>query len=261
MNIDSPSVEIRVRWQPHRRCSSHASGLRLPAILLLLLALAGCGGSSRSTGYADRPPSDRVANTAWQEWSRFGRATVVYGGFANGYSNRAGITERKEPLASKIGDYWAACGRSEWNGRTGHRPWSGAFVSWVMSRSGVSARDFPRIGRHGGYLAALYDRQRAGRAPFVLHAPNEYSPKPGDLVCSGTAGASWRTADPRTARRRIDSTANHCDVVTEVRGRHVHAIGGNVKNSVTMSLYPVDSRGRLLPVSGKRWMLVVEKRV
>ena len=36
--------------------------------------------------------------------------------------------------------------------------------------------------------------------------------------------------------------------------------GGNVKDSVTMSLYPVDSKGRLQPVGGRQWLLVVEKR-
>ena len=266
MNFDRPLVDVRVCWQPPVLRSSHAIGHRLPAILLLGLiawTLAGCGSSSRyGGGYADRPPSDRVAYTAWQEWTRFGRSTVVYGGQANGYTNRSGITERSEPLASKIGDYWGSCGHPDWNGRTSSRPWSGAFVAWVMSRSGISASEFPRDGRHGGYLAALYDREhRGGRAAFRLHAPNEYAPRPGDLVCTGTAGPTWRNADSRTARRRIDNTANHCDIVTDVRGGYIHAIGGNVKNSVSMSLYPVDSRGRLVPVSGKTWLLVVEKRV
>ena len=109
MNFDSPSVDVRVCWQPPALRSSHAFGHRLPAILLLALvswALAGCGSSGQRTGggYADRAPSDRVAYTAWQEWTRFGRSTVVYGGQAGGYSNRSGVTERSEPLASKIGD-------------------------------------------------------------------------------------------------------------------------------------------------------------
>lgn len=263
MNFDYPSVDLRVCWQLLSPRSSRAPSQWLPAFLLIALlplVLTACGSTDRH-GYADRPPSDRVAYTAWQEWTRFGRSTIVYGGHGNGYVNRNGVTERNEPLASKIGDYWGACGQSGWNGRTSGKPWSGAFVTWVMSRSGVSAAEFPRDGRHGGYLAALYDRsQRGGRAPFLLHSPSEYSPRPGDLVCSGTAGPTWRNADPRTARRRIDTTASHCDIVTDVRGGYAHAIGGNVKNSVTMSLYPVDSRGRLQAVGGRPWLLVVEKR-
>ena len=90
--------------------------------------------------------------------------------------------------------------------------------------------------------------------------PTNMRPKQGDLVCTGTAGPTWRYADLRTARRRIDNTASHCDVVTDVRGGFVHAVGGNVKNSVTMSLYPVDSRGRLANTPGKLWMMVVENR-
>jgi hypothetical protein len=260
MNIDRPFVEVRVCWQPPAAPSSRVFGLRLPAILLLTLFLAACGSSSSHHGYSERPPTDKVALTAWNEWTRFGRSTVVYGGQANGYTNRTGISERSEPLASRVGDYWGTCGHPDWNGRTSSKPWSGAFVAWVMAKSGYSAAQFPRDGRHGGYLSTLYDREKSRGAPFYLRAPNEYSPKPGDLVCSGTAGPTWRYADPRTAQRRIDNTANHCDVVTEVRGGFVHAVGGNVKNSVTMSLYPVDSKGRLQPVGGRPWLLVVEKR-
>lgn len=261
MRFDSPFVGFRVRWQLLRRLSSRAMELRLPAALSLVCAsslfLSGCG--STGTGYADRPPSDKVALIAWQEWTRFGRATVVYGGQANGYVNRPGITERSEPLASRVGEYWGVCGKPDWNGKTS-KPWSGAFVTWVMARSGYSSTQFPRNGRHGSYLSSLYDREKSRAAPFRLHAPNEYSPRPGDLVCSGTSGPTWRHANSRTAQRRIDNSANHCDIVTDVRGGYLQAIGGNVKNSVAMSLYPVDSRGRLVPVSGRPWLLVVEKR-
>ena len=131
-----------------------------------------------------------------------------------------------------------------------------------MAHSGIPASEFPRDGRHGAYLASLYDRQQRGaRLAFQLHAPNEYAPKPGDLVCAGTSGPTWRYADSKTAHRRLDSAASHCDIVTDVRGGYLQAVGGNVKNSVTMSLYPVDSRGRLVPFAGKTWLVVVEKRV
>ena len=264
MNFDTPSVDVRVCRQPPVRFSSHVIGLRLPAILLLALTLVGCASSGNRGGwggYTERPPTNRTALVAWQEWTRFGRSTVVYGASAAGYTNRNGLSERSEPLSSRVGDYWGSCGHPEWNGRTTSRPWSGAFVSWVMTHSGVSRRDFPPAGRHGAYLAALYDHERAGYRGFLLHAPNEYAPKAGDLVCTGTAGPSWRYADPRMARRRIDNTATHCDVVTEARSGFVRAVGGNVKNSVTMSLYPTDGRGHLIGRPGYPWMLVVENRV
>ena len=114
--IDTPSVDFRVCWQPPHRLSSHTIGSRLPALLLLALVafhLTGCGSSGRggSFGYADRPPTNRTALVAWQEWTRFGRSTVVYGGHANGYTNRNGVDERSEPLTSRVGSYWASCGR------------------------------------------------------------------------------------------------------------------------------------------------------
>jgi predicted small lipoprotein YifL len=264
MSIDLPFVELHVRWQPAHGHAFRSNGFRLPAVLLFLCVLAfvlsGCGTSDR--GPYESPPTNRVANVAWQEWTKFGRSTVVYGGGnANGYVNRLGLSERSEPLSTRVGDYWGSCGHPEWNGRSAGRPWSGAFVSWVMAHAGVGPREFPPAGRHGTYLAEIYAREHTSRpTAFVLRAPTEYVPRPGDLVCSGTAGASWRYADARTAKRRIDSTAAHCDIVVETRGGYLQAIGGNVKNSVTMSLFPVDSRGRLLNVPGRPWLLVAEDR-
>ena len=161
-----------------------------------------------------------------------------------------------------VGDYWGSL-RPSRTGTAAPRASRGRArsSSWVMARSGYSAAAVPaRRPPRQLPRRALRPRASSEARRFCLHAPNEYSPKPGDLVCTGTAGPTWRHADSRTARRRIDNTANHCDVVTDVRGGFVHAVGGNVKNSVTMSLYPVDSRGRLQPVGGRPWLLVVEKR-
>jgi hypothetical protein len=223
--IDRPFVDVRVCWRLPRRCSSHAFARRLPALLflaLIALDLTGCGSSDRSSD-SERPPSNRTAYVAWQEWTRFGRSTVVYGGGANGQVNRAGLSERSEPLSSRVGDYWGSCGHPEWNGRSSGRPWSGAFVSWVMVQSGVSTSAFPRAGRHGQYLSALYEREHGHHgASFALHAPNEYAPKPGDLVCTGTAGPTlpdlirWHTSTPLTSGRFTSRSSAWADLASRI---------------------------------------------
>ena len=123
--------------------------------------------------------------------------------------------------------------------------------------------DFPRDGRHGGYLAALYDRQqqRAAAPPSCCTRPTNIRPSP------ATSSAPARPARPgampiraprggaSTAPPTIATSSPTCAAAT------CRPIGGNVKNSVTMSLYPVDSRGRLVPFAGKTWFMVVEKRV
>src|SRR5215469_1040076 len=99
--IDCPFVDVRVSWQPVPRRSSSHLAVRLPALFfltLIALILDGCGSADRSHGYADRPPTNRTAYVAWEEWTRFDRSTVVYGGSANGYVNRNGVNERSEPL-------------------------------------------------------------------------------------------------------------------------------------------------------------------
>jgi hypothetical protein len=71
MNFDSPSVDVRVCWQPPVLRSSHAFGHRLPAILLLALVswtLAGCAAAASKAAAARRLPSDHSSlYTAWQE--------------------------------------------------------------------------------------------------------------------------------------------------------------------------------------------------
>ena len=88
----------------------------------------------------------------------------------------------------------------------------------------------PPIFRATAGMAAIsrrYDRgQRGGAPPFLLHAPNEYSQAGRPHYCTGTAGPTWRNADPRTAKRRIDSTARTMSSPTY--GGYA-PIGGNVE--------------------------------
>jgi hypothetical protein len=223
----------------------------LPLAVAGALALSACGGGARDV----ERPRDPVAAVAWQEWRRFGGETLAYTGPG---SHNGGVHETREPLASRIGDYWALVGRREWDGRSG-QPWSGIFVAWVVHQAGVAARDFPPSGRHAGFLAPLLDQQlNGGSRRFVVHDWRDYAPKPGDLICAGTRYQGRRNA--QALRAAVDREVAHCDVVIEARGGQLRAIGGNVRDTVTMSVYPRNGSGTLAEVPGRPWFAVVEKR-
>ena len=142
--------------------------------------------------------------------TRFGRSTVVYGGQAGGYVNRSGVSERSEPLSSKIGDYWGSCGHPGWNGRTSSKPWSGAFVAWVMAQSGISAAEFPRDGRHGqAAQAGLFDQPEGGFSDgaelFVVLGFHAEILGPFDLLANKYSPNALSTAQKRMLRGRASA--------------------------------------------------------
>lgn len=228
------------------------SRLRLFLAAALALGLAACG----STPGGESPPSDRVAAAAWHEWKRYGGNILDYAGTA---SRNGGGHETRDPLASRIGTYWRAAGHPEWDGRHTNKPWSGAFVAWVMRDAGINGRDFRAAGRHADYMKAMLDLQLAGRpGRYAVKDWRDVSPKAGDLVCAGTRATGHR--DARALRSVIDREVMHCDVVIDNRNGRLRVIGGNVSDSVSMSFFPTDSSGRLKPVRGRPWFAVVDKR-
>jgi hypothetical protein len=230
--------------------------LQTSAVIAMAAALNGCG-----TRLEEPEPSNRVAAAAWREWRLFGGGSITYASESNGgRPMRKGIDETDEPAASRIGEYWQLIGRPEWSGRDTDRPWSGAFISFVMARAGVPANDFPRVGRHALFLLAIEDNTHRDRRPaFALRDPDTYTLKPGDLLCRGSGGNVMR-ADWLSRREAIDRFVEHCDVVIAVRRPYLRVIGGNTRDSVMLTSLPMDSRDRPLPVAGRSWMVAVENR-
>src|SRR5437762_398518 len=68
-------------------------------------------------------------------------------------------------------------------------------------------------------------------------------------------------AKGETSLENLDRGPGHCDIVVEVRTGEVHAIGGNVGDSVTRSVFPLDGSGFLSPISARRFFTVIENRL
>ncbi len=203
----------------------------------------------------EAPPPTASAKTsmvllAIGEWARFGRQVTIYSVNAPPRTEQLGVKERDAP--QRIGDYWAAVG----NSLTGLNdvPWSAAFISWDIASAGVPRDLFCPDQRHTIYVERMVERAKKPEAVFIPHAPGAYAPRVGDLICASREGSG-------TTLQNLNRGAGHCDIVVEVRPGSVDAIGGNVGDSVTRSVFPLDGGGFLSPISARPVFTVIENRL
>ena len=206
-----------------------------------------------------RPPVDpalvkgNILRLADAEWNAFGGQTVY---LENGREriDPVGIWEDERRGSPRIASYWETV-NEDWTGYDCDKPWSAAFISWLMLEAGVPPALFEPSGLHSDYLRAIATNDPESDARFVLRDAKQFSPRPGDLICATRAGASLAAYDDIP-----DGTPMHCDVVIVNQGGRLESIGGNVRNSVSKTVRQVGPDG-LLPAMGDRhWVLVVEDR-
>ncbi len=239
--------------------------------LLALLALAACapaptprsaaslaplGPCPASSWRPEAPPPTASAKTsmvllAVQEWARFGRQTITYSRTAPPRTEQLGVRERDAP--ERVRDYWKSVDRPERSGLDGVA-WSAAFISWDIESAGVPRDLFCPDQLHTSYVERMVERARRPGAAFIPHHVDEWAPRVGDLVCASRDGGG-------TTLENLNRGPGHCDIVVEVRAGEVHAIGGNVGDSVSRSVFPLDARGFLSPISARPFFTVIENRL
>lgn len=142
-------------------------------------------------------------------------------------------------------------------------PWSAAFVSHVVLTAGVPRSRFAASMAHVDYVQEAARRSRAelsgGEVAAFYRACDPFTTplRPGDLVClhrhrAGEAPAHGREGAfarllPGLAEGSRPVWLLHCDVVIgrDERRRTAEVVGGNVLQSVSRRLLPVDRRGAL----------------
>jgi hypothetical protein len=182
------------------------------------------------------------------EWARFGQQVIVYSADAAPRTEQLGVKEREAP--QRIQDYWASVGHPERSGLD-DVAWSAAFISWDIQSAGVPRDLFCADQRHTIYVERLVERAHRPGAALIPHRPDERAPQVGDLICASRNGSG-------TTLDNLNRGAGHCDIVVEVRPDAVHAIGGNVGDSVTRSVFPLDANGFLSPISARPYFTVIE---
>jgi hypothetical protein len=227
----------------------------------------------------------RIVDVAVQEWAYFGMQTVdathvekrmLPPGLVPDALNpelkeprivrqypRLGTLEYDPRMDATIAGYWSATPEgpraiarqnAAWNGPGGNalywiEPWSAAFISWVMCEAGLGdMAQFRRSSAHRDYIDQAI-RARDGDAPEAAYAAydaGETPIAPGDLLCNSRAGFDYRSlADRRNNPAMYALT--HCDIVVKVEEARVLLIGGNVDQSVSLTILPLMKDGRPNP--------------
>lgn len=124
------------------------------------------------------------------------------------------------------------------------KPWSAAFVSWVMGKAGIPG--FRASASHFDYVREA--RQHSDQSAFLYQDPTSAKPGAGDLLCYvRIPGRAYGYAGLATAIDANNGSLNmHCDIVVAVNPDNdgkVYSIGGNVQQGVTMRLLRVNRNG------------------
>jgi hypothetical protein len=200
------------------------------------------------------PPTRAALVAAAQaEWAFFGKQQIDMRQSVLS-APRLGLLEDEGEAVQHIALYWRAVGR-DLNGADCGQAWSAAFISYLMVVSNVPAQDFSPDDVHFSYLSFLQQRQLQPKPAFVLRPAASEPIAPGDLICAP------RGTNPATTLDDIrPGLAGHCDIVVEVHAEQGWAgvIGGNVFNSVSESLIPVDAQARAIPVAMRPWLVVAK---
>ena len=250
---------------------------RLIPFVLLLLAATACapvpqqakpttaalgplGPCPASSWKPEAPPPTASKKTsmvllAVAEWFRFGSQTLDFSmNSTKPQVERQGLQEGDAFASARVHDYWESVGRPNLSGDNHEVPWSAAFISWDIESAGVPRDQFCPDSRHTIYVEHMADRAQRPGAAFIPRRLDERKPQVGDLICASRAGG-------RTTLDNLDRGPGHCDIVVEVRPGEVQAIGGNVEDSVSRSVFPLDESGFLTPISGRPFFTVIENRL
>ncbi|MAY02349.1 MAG: hypothetical protein CMQ38_05140 [Gammaproteobacteria bacterium] len=218
----------------------------------------------------------RLVDIAVQEWAYFGMSEMDLTGITENQLaprdssgrrryHRPGFEEASR-VADSIAGYWSAAPDSSWIlnrqnqnwernglGARWRDFWSAAFISWVACESGLGdMNEFSRAIAHHTYIDQAI-RARDGMetdAAYIAYDVGEAEVNPGDMLCRASR-PEYLNLDQRRPHMG-QGARTHCDIVVGVdpEAGEIKAIGGNVRASVRMKVFPaaVNDNAYLVPL-------------
>lgn len=256
-----------------------AIGIRSPlaALLLFLMLLAGCANAAAAAcgpavDAAQGSYATRIAAAACRE------NTLWHGPFIDSHGRLVSFTvsevetarlaDGATPAWKRVAEYWRGsglmpamavypgageCAVATADGYpspacrafVADRPWSAAFVSWIMMQAGL-----PGFRPSPSHVDYVRDALRQPANAYAFTDPDSTAPAAGDLLCyvRGNDPALGHTG----LKAFLASAGNgglpmHCDVVTGTSpgGDNLYLVGGNVLQGATLRMLPLNRKGLL----------------
>ena len=190
--------------------------------------------------------------------SEFKKNLLNYANFEYSLWNTNGKAKEGDSYTmERLRNYWVNGGGVKgWDDdRMTREFWSAAFISYLMKKGGAGS-DFKYSTNHSDYIRdSIKNRLEKNNNPFKGYKPEEKIVEEGDLVCyARQSGVGYETTN---------SYASHCDLVTNVKkdeGKAV-SIGGNVSDSVSKTIVPLDSDGKIDLSRGEKEYFVIIKNL
>lgn len=163
--------------------------------------------------------------------------------------------EHIDPYFRFVGEMWKAIGKNNLDGQD-ETPWSAAAISFMVRNAGKSFQkynNFKFASRHSNYMHDSIKKQKTmdTNAPFWGFRLFQKRPEIGDIV------GKWREEqsdfDDAEAGRDF---ASHCDIVVCIHSDFVFAIGGNVRQSVSITRYAKTPNGYIDDENGNNIILM-----
>ena len=162
--------------------------------------------------------------------------------------------EGNSATIERLRKYWKeGAGVTNWSDdKMTNEAWSAAFISYIMKKSGAGS-EWKYSPSHSTYIVdSIKNRKENNSNSFKGYKPEEVKLKIGDLV--GKARQSGVNYDTK------GSYKSHTDVVVNIKDGVADTIGGNVRNSVSLTKIPLDANGKIdnSKVSGNKYFVVIK---
>lgn len=249
----------------------------LLAAVAACLALGGCATQSRPAssmrsqegllGLGGRvvavpSPKQRLRYLALQEWELWGRGRWDVARNVVEWPARSALHREHAPdYAARVLHYWYAYKDASFSAADAVHadgslvPWSAAFISYLMKTAGIGADRFAASELHWDYIKRIHDAPDPDGFR-ALDAAIE-APAVGDLICAPRGRTAQRITSFAQLADWESRGAYHCDLVVEIAGRRLGAIGGNVFDGVIWTSVRLLDGGLLEPAPARRWLVIL----